>query len=139
RRALSGGLEALRQRHPEEVTEALTAVRAYEALLRATGVADEQVAARWRPATTLAVGLRTLARLLIAAPVAVVGTLLNLVPWLAVRSVARLLRHQPNQVATYKVFPALVLYPLCWALQGWLAATRLPFGDWIGWAAALLA
>lgn len=134
RRALIDGLERLRASHPVEVGRAIEATRDYERLLRTAGLADEQVAVRygWGPATSFV--LRTVARLVVASPVAALGTLLNLAPWLAVHAVARRWRHEPNQVATYKVFPSLVVYPAAWALEAWAAARWL---DGLGGRAAL--
>lgn len=131
RRSLAAGLEALRERHPEEVAAAVEAIRDYDRLLATCGLRDEQVVARYPIGPTLYFVLRSLARMLLAAPIAAAGTLANALPYLAVRAVAaRAAGGEPNQVATYKVFPSLVAYPSTWgleaALSGWLAG---------GWAA----
>ena len=36
------------------------------------------------------------------------------------------MRQEPNQIATYKLFPSLVLYPLAWIAAGLVA------GRWLG-------
>jgi len=122
RRAVDRYLDELRARHPEAIAEAVDAARAYERLLRAARLTDEQVAARlpWR----LAVGLFSLSafRLAVYAPVAAVGTLLNVVPWLLVHTVAKL-QPEPNQVATYSIFGGLLFYPATWIAEG-VAAGR---------------
>jgi 1-acyl-sn-glycerol-3-phosphate acyltransferase len=131
RRALDQGLERLRLSHPDEVRRAIDAARDYERLLRTAGLGDEQVAARYGPRAAASFALRTVLRLAIASPVAALGTLLNFAPWLAVHAIARRWRHEPNQVATYKVFPSLVVYPAAWTLETAAAARGL------GGAAAL--
>jgi len=131
RRALAGGLERLRGAVPDEVAAAVEAARDYERLLRTAGLSDEQVAAGvgWRRGAAFV--LRTLARLLVASPVAALGTALHVVPYFAVEAVSRRVEDEPNQIATYKLFPALVFYPLTWTLAG-LAA-----GHWLGAASGL--
>jgi 1-acyl-sn-glycerol-3-phosphate acyltransferase len=131
RRALAGGLDRLRRAFPMEVASAVEAARDYERLLRTAGLADEQVTAGvgWRRAAAFVA--RTLARLLVASPVAALGTALNFLPYLAVDAVSRRVEDEPNQIATYKLFPALVLYPLTWTLAG-LAA-----GHWLGAASGV--
>ena len=128
RRNLAEGLEALRERHPEEIAAAVAAIRDYDRLLGTCGLRDEQVVARYPLGPALSLALRTLARILVAAPVAVVGALANAAPYLAVRAVAARVGHEPNQVATYKLFPSLVAYPLTWAaesaLAGWMLGGR---------------
>jgi 1-acyl-sn-glycerol-3-phosphate acyltransferase len=125
RRALLAGLGRLRATHPAEVDEAVEAARAYERLLRAARLTDDQVVARvpWR----LALGVFALAvvRLLVTAPVAVLGTALNLPPWIAVHAIARLFRDEPNQISTYRLFPGTVLYPATWLLEAFAAGRRL--------------
>lgn len=128
RRALAGGLAGLRDQHPDEVAAAVEAVRDYEALLGATGLTDAQVAARWRWGAGFAFGLRTVARLLVASPVALLGTALNVVPWTAIALISRRVREEPNQIATYKIFASLVFYPAAWVAAGWLAARALGTG-----------
>jgi len=137
RRALAEGLEALRERHPEEVAAAIAAIRDYDRLLAACALRDEQVVSSYPPGATLALVLQTLARILVAAPVAAVGTLLNLPPYLAVAAIAARVEEAPDQVATYKVFPSLVAYPVTWLAQALAAGWAL--GALAGLAVALVA
>jgi hypothetical protein len=69
---------------------------------------------------------------------------LNLLPYWLVRLVALLVRSHPDQVATYKVFGGLVLYPLTWIAEAVLAsrgtdnawgALAVLAGPLTGWAA----
>ncbi len=126
RRALADGLETLRERCPAEIATAIRAIHDYEELLRTFGVTDTQVVADYAIRPALRFVGRTMARILVAAPVALLGTLLNVVPYLLVAAIASRVRHEPNQVATYKVYPSLLLYP-----GAWLAAS-LATGRWLG-------
>ena len=143
RRALLAALGRLRASHAGEVAEAVEAARSYERLLRAARLTDEQVKATvpWR----LALGLFSLAaaRLLLTAPVAIVGTALNVVPWMLVHAISKLFRDEPNQISTYRLFPGIALYPATWIGESIAAARELgaaagvavgvvaPFAGWV--------
>jgi hypothetical protein len=121
RRNLAEGLEALRDRHPAEVAQTVEAIRDYDRLLQTCGLRDEQVVARYPLRPALAFVVQTLARILFALPVALLGTALNLLPFAAVWWIARRFRDEPNQLATYKIFPSLVAYPAAWIAASALA------------------
>jgi len=126
RTAVAHALGRLRVVHPREVALAAAAAGAYEDLLRTAGLTDAQLAARVPRRIAAAFVARTLARLLVASPVAALGTLLNAVPYALVHLIAAQFEEEPNQIATWKLFPGLVLYPVAWI--GWgAAATR-----WLG-------
>ena len=81
---------------------------------------------------------RTLLRLLVHLPLAVIGTVLNYPAYRLVGEIVkRVLRLPPDQTATYKVFGALLFFPLAWIAEGWLAGHYL--GTWAGLAVALIA
>jgi hypothetical protein len=75
--------------------------------------------------------------------VAALGTLLNVVPYALVHLIAQPFEDEPNQIATYKLFPSLLLYPAAWIGSGLLAARWLgpgaglavgiaaPFAGWV--------
>lgn len=133
-RVFAGAYQRLAEGHPEEVAAAAEAVRRYERLLAGAGLRDRHVAARYHlPPVSRFLG-RTLGNLLVRLPLAAVGTVLNAVPYQLVSWIARL-QGEADQRATYKVFPALALYPLTWVAEavtaGWLV------GGWAGWLAAL--
>lgn len=136
-------LGRLRVVHPAEVERAVAAGREYEDLLRTAGLTDAQLAARVPRRIAAAFVARSLARLLIASPVAALGTLLNVVPYTLVHLIALRFEDEPNQLATYKLFPGIVLYPAAWIAAGvaaasWLGATAgvalgvaAPFAGWV--------
>ena len=82
--------------------------------------------------------VRSLARLLIHLPLAVIGTLLNYPVYRLVGEIVKRATRQSDQVATYKVLGAFLLFPLAWIVEGWLAAHYLG-NAWAGLAVALLA
>ena len=137
RRAFLEGYRRLREQHPERVAAVAEAVREYDRLLRAAGLRDDQVAAAYPPSPVLHFVARALLRLLVHLPVAIVGTVLSYPVYRVVGPLVRRLTRDPDQVATLKVFGALILFPLAWIAEGWLAGHYL--GGWIGAAVALAA
>jgi hypothetical protein len=123
------------------------AVRGYDRLLRAFRLKDEHVASAYPPHPVVRFVVRGLLRLLIHFPLAIVGTALNILPFYLVRAVAWIVRKSPDQVATYKVFGGLFLYPLTWIAEsvlvtrwtgnGWLGALTFLAGPLTGYAALL--
>ena len=121
RRSLLDGLDALRQSHPREVAAAVEAARDYDRLLRLSGLRDEQVISSY-PLDRLVAALARIAfSTVVALPVAVVGALLNAVPFTFVELISRRFDDEPNQIATYKVFPGIVAYPASWGIAAALA------------------
>jgi 1-acyl-sn-glycerol-3-phosphate acyltransferase len=113
-RAFVEGYEEMCRRFPERVRAVEAAVGEYDRLLRTFRLRDDQVAASYAPSPVLRFVARTLLRLLVHLPLAAVGTVLNILPYYLVRLASWFVRRSPDQVATYKVFGALVLYPLAW-------------------------
>jgi 1-acyl-sn-glycerol-3-phosphate acyltransferase len=110
------GSQAMAQRYPEEVAAATRKVAEYDGLLRLLRLRDDQVAARYPAPGALGWFARTLGVQLVTLPLAAIGSLFNGPPfWLAGR-LARRFRDQPDQWATWKLFPSLVLYPAYWLL-----------------------
>lgn len=138
RRALLAGYRELAADCPGQVAIVAAAVRRYDRLLSALGLRDDQVAATYPLVGVARFVARSLLRLLVHLPMAVVGTVLNLLPYLAVRVIAWRVRHAPDQVATWKVFPALLVYPLGWIVAG-VAVARWSGAAWLGLVAALAA
>jgi glycerol-3-phosphate O-acyltransferase/dihydroxyacetone phosphate acyltransferase len=138
RHAFLEGYRDLRARHPDKIAAAARCVREYDALLSAAGLRDDQVGAAYPPSPVLRFIIRTLLRLLVHLPLAAIGTVLNYPTYRLVGEIVkRLLRLPPDQTATFKVFGALLFFPLAWIAEGWLVGHYL--GAWTGLAVALLA
>lgn len=115
-RAFLEGYGEMKARCPEEVAAAAQAVQAYDRLLTAFHLRDDQVAAAYPVSPVARFVGRTLFRLLIYLPVAIVGTILNLLPYQIVRAIAGRSK-DGDQKATLKVFPALAIYPVSWLAE----------------------
>jgi glycerol-3-phosphate O-acyltransferase / dihydroxyacetone phosphate acyltransferase len=106
---------------------------AYQRLLAAFGLRDEQVGAAYPLPSVLRFLLHSLWVLIVRLPLAVAGVALGVVPWWLCSWLAARVAHQPDQPGTYKLFGGILLYPLCWGIEAALAA-RL--GGW-RWGAAV--
>ena len=124
--------QALRREDPARAEGLAREVSRYEHVLATRGLTAED-ARVVVDAGDLAPRTRTTVALALAAPVALAGVLLNLVPYSMIDAIARWATRTPDQPATYKVLGALVFFPLAWAVQAAL------LGRWAGGLAAALA
>jgi glycerol-3-phosphate O-acyltransferase / dihydroxyacetone phosphate acyltransferase len=121
-RALVEGYAELRRRDPERTAAAAAAVDRYDRMLGALGVRDDQVAASYPAAPTALWVVRTVLRLLVYLPLALVGIVLNWLPYRVVGEIAARAARTPDVPASFKVFGGIVLFPLAWMLEAALAA-----------------
>lgn len=128
------GYEALNARCPEEVAAVAEAVEGYDAALEAARLDDVQVAAAYPTAGVARFVAKSLFLLAFRAPLALIGTVMNYLPYWAVGRVARRFEASPDLPATYKLFASLALFPLTWIL--WALAAGWPLG-WLSGLAVL--
>jgi glycerol-3-phosphate O-acyltransferase/dihydroxyacetone phosphate acyltransferase len=112
--------EALRRDDPVRAEKVAGDVSRYERALGARGLSPED-ALLVPDATGLATRWQSIAGLVVTAPLALAGVLLNLVPYRVIDWIASQARHTADQPATYKVLGALVFFPLAWVAQAVLA------------------
>lgn len=120
------------------------ALAAYDRLLSAFDLRDDQVGAAYPLPSVARFAGETLWVLLVRLPLGAAGTLLNYLPfrlcgWLGAR-----VADKPDMPGTYQLFGGIVLYPLSWgiaaALAGWwrgapAAVAVAVLGPLGGWAA----
>jgi 1-acyl-sn-glycerol-3-phosphate acyltransferase len=115
---------------PECYARLAAAVRAYRRRLRQLGVSEGEVPADFPPHIVLRYALLQGGLLLLALPLAALGTVAWYLPYLAPRLTLRLYRPPYEAVATTKLATSLITFPLTYA--AWLAAAW-----WIGGLAVL--
>ena len=135
--ALLAGSGEVAAHDPARLAALAGAVAHYDRLLRATRLTDAQVAASPRLLSAFRFLLRSLAGLGLRLPLALLGSAANALPYQLARLAALAVRREPNQVATYKLFPSLLLYPATWAGEALLAGRFL--GGWAALAVLLAA
>ncbi len=136
RQAFIDGYEALREHSPAEVEKVAAAVREYDERLENYRLRDAQVASVYPTGGVLLFVLKSLGLMLLRAPLAVLGLAINYPPYWVVGRLARRLGTSPDLPATYKIFGALVFYPLIWL--AWSLAAGLAWGLWVGLAVLAL-
>lgn len=136
RRAFIDGYEALREHSSADVERVAAAVREYDERLENYRLRDAQVASAYPTGGVAVFVLKSLGLMLFRAPLAIVGLAVNYPPYWAVGRLARRLGTSPDLPATYKVFGALVLFPLTWL--AWSLAAGLAWGLWTALAVLVL-
>jgi len=129
------GLRWLRETDPEGFHRLSRAVRRYRRYLAVFGARDGDVPPGYRPLDVVRYVTAQTLFLVLVLPLAAVGTVAWLPPFVATRYVAPLFRPKLDQVATYKLGTAILAFPV------WLAflavATWLLLG--LRWTAVALA
>ncbi len=135
KRDFLAGYRQLEAEEPALVRPVLAATERYDGLLREVGLEDRHVAATYPRALVARFLWRHLWSLTLWRPLALVGLVLNWLPYRIPGWVTRLVRLKRDVRATWKVLIAMVLFPLFWILEAAFAGWRW---DW-AWAPAVLA
>ena len=130
-KAFLEGYPRLRERFPDRVERVEWAVDRYDRLLSGAGLRDDQVGSDYPRTQVLRYVATRFFHLLLRLPLAIVGTILNWLPYRIPGWVARRFAKSPDVESTYKLFPAIAIFPLFWLGE---AVTAGVFG---GWPAAL--
>lgn len=99
--------------------------------LELAGLTDRDLSRGYRPAGVLRYTLREALALALGLPLALWGVLNHLAPYQATRVLVRAWSPEADVLATCKVLVGLLLYPLCWLVEGW-TAFRLGGGRLLG-------
>ena len=119
----------LRRTAPADVEDFRREVEEYGRELDRLGVTPETLGRAYAPSTVLRYAAREVVPVILGLPLAVVGTLLHVLPYQLVALGIRLARPEPDVEATYKLAGGAVIFPLAWAFEAWLAE-RLG-GPWL--------
>jgi 1-acyl-sn-glycerol-3-phosphate acyltransferase len=118
----------LAPRSPERVARLRAEVERYLADLERTGLSPRVVGRAYPPGTPRRYALREGLALLGGPPLAAWGVASHALPYRLTAVVARRLGSSPDVTATVKLVTGAVLYPACWALEGWVVFRLL--GRW---------
>ncbi len=130
-RAFLEGFPQLRKSFPERLERVERAVDRYDRLLLGARLRDDQVGADYPRGKVISYVATRFFHLLLRFPLAMIGTVLNWLPFRIPGWLARRFAETPDVESTYKLFPAIVLFPLFWIGEA-IAA-----GYFGGWPAAL--
>jgi glycerol-3-phosphate O-acyltransferase/dihydroxyacetone phosphate acyltransferase len=110
-REREGGRMATFRAHLEE----------FDTALRASGLTPHEVGRTTSWATALGFVLREGLALVVAAPFAILGIVLHALPYNLTEFAVRRIPHTDEEEATDKIAAGLLMYPLCWAIEAFVA------------------
>jgi hypothetical protein len=112
----------LRGTAPAEVEDFRCRVDEYGDELARLGVTPETIGREYAPTIVLGYAVREILPVVLGLPLAVLGMLLHALPYQLVKLGIRLTKPEPDVEATYKLAGGVVIFPLGWAFEAWLAA-----------------
>jgi 1-acyl-sn-glycerol-3-phosphate acyltransferase len=112
----------LRHASPAEVEHFRREAEEYDRDLDRLGVTTETLGRAYAPSVVLRYAAREIVPVLLGLPLALLGILLHALPYQLVKLGIRLTRPEPDVEATYKIAGGVVIFPLAWAFEIWLAA-----------------
>ena len=110
----------LAPREPRRVEALMQAVERYAMDLDRAGFTGDELRDTYSPGAVRRFAVREGLALLLGLPLTLWGLVNHGVPYRLTALVARLARPAADVEATYKLIAGLVLYPLSWAVEGWL-------------------
>jgi len=135
KKALFDGWIALRVREAAAISALETRIASHRERLRSLRIDPAEARVEYTPARSALFVLRELEIAVVGAPWALLGAAGNLLPYLAVDGIARLLSSDLDHWATHKIYPALLVYPVFYLAEA--AAVGALAGP--PWAIAFLA
>lgn len=130
-RRFAEGLRWLRQVDPDRLDRLRHDMDRYVGLIKLLGVRDGDVPDEFRTYSVLRYAVVQLTMLLLVLPVAVAGAAYWATPYYVTRALVPRFRPKLDQMATYKLSLAILLFPL------WLGLAGAGLWWWMGWRWAL--
>jgi 1-acyl-sn-glycerol-3-phosphate acyltransferase len=108
-------------RVPQRVESLRQALEDYDRDLEAAGISSVEVGQAYPVRVVVRYTLRESLSLLLGLPLALLGVVMHYVPYRLAGRIARWLGTEADSVATYKLGAGIVVFPLCWLAEAWLA------------------
>ena len=121
RRDVMRAARTLAERAPGRVAAFRRHLERYAERLRESGLSDGQLGQGYTARVVTRYALTNALNLALMLPLALAGMVVHAVPYALTDLVARRLVTTEEEAATDKMAAGLVLYPLCWIAEGWLA------------------
>jgi 1-acyl-sn-glycerol-3-phosphate acyltransferase len=128
---LQAGYQSLLRTDPEVVRSLARRTRRYRARLKRTGIAPDEVYLPMHAGRAVFFLVRELELAVVGAPIGLFGVINHFLPYWAVKTLARKLSTDKDHWASNVVYPGMVIFPICYALQLTAAWLLLP----VLWAA----
>jgi glycerol-3-phosphate O-acyltransferase/dihydroxyacetone phosphate acyltransferase len=111
----------LQRHHGERVAALRTRIEAFAADLQSLGLELGQLSRTYPAKVVLGFAAREGLAILLGLPLALIGIILHVVPYRLTAVVVRLLRRTDEEEATDKIAAGLLLFPLAWTVEGYIA------------------
>jgi glycerol-3-phosphate O-acyltransferase / dihydroxyacetone phosphate acyltransferase len=108
-------------REPARTAALRSRLERYVKDLDLAGLTNRDLTHGYGASAVLRYGLRQGLALLLGLPLALWGLVNHIVPYQAIGLAVRALKPEPDVLATYKVLIGILVFPVCWALEGWTA------------------
>ncbi len=118
-RAIVEAVEHFKAHEPDRVARLWHQIQHYRASLAEYRVRDQAVGARLAPAEETH-PFRTSGWAVVGLPVFLYGAVVNALPYLLPRWLARAFARKETDYATIRLLASVVAFPLCWGLEVWL-------------------
>ena len=105
---------------PDRTAALRSRLERYVKDLELAGLTNPDLSRGYGASAVLRYGFREGLALVLGLPLALWGLVNHIVPYEATALVVRALKPEEDVLATYKVAVGLVLFPFCWALEGWV-------------------
>ena len=135
-RAIVEAVAHFKIRDPDRVTGIWQRIQHYRALLAEWHVRDQAVGARLRAGEPQH-RLRSSGAAVVGLPIFLYGTVVNGLPYLIPRWLARTFARQETDYATIRLLSSVVAFPVCWGFETWLVWRVAGSGWAIAFAATL--
>jgi glycerol-3-phosphate O-acyltransferase / dihydroxyacetone phosphate acyltransferase len=112
----------LRRTAPADTARFRREVEEYALVLDRLGLTPATLGRSYAPSIVARYAAREIAPLVLGLPLAAVGLVLHALPYGVLWMGIRLARPHPDTEATYKLAGGILIYPLAWALEAWLAS-----------------
>lgn len=111
----------LRRTAPADIARFRREVEEYALVLDRLGLTPATLGRSYAPSIVARYAAREIVPLVLGLPLAVVGLMLHALPYGVLWMGIRLARPHPDTEATYKLTGGILIYPLAWGLEAWLA------------------
>jgi hypothetical protein len=118
-RTIAAAVHLFKEREPERVERIWQQIQAYRALLAEYRVRDQTIRARSEDQTLLR-QMKIPMLGLIGLPVFAYGAIVNSIPYLIPRWLARTFTRKETDYATARLLSSIVLFPVVWGLETWI-------------------
>jgi len=123
-RAFYDAYRWLKEQRPAEVDALKKDVARYDRVLRLLGLTDEEVRAQYGVGSVVRWLMRLVRTIVIRLPLGLLGAILHAIPYRIPRWLAERNAEENDQPASWKLFSAIVVFPVWWLLLAGLAWWR---------------